>query len=177
MGMSAVECRRVAGERVCFDRDILSRGGDMKHKLLTIATMFAAVLVLSAIPGFSAIHDTLTANVPFSFVVGHTTLPAGQYEIKTPDYNARHILMIRPENGGQPLMVMAMPITHGISVSHETELIFDKLGNHEFLRQVWEQNYTRGDQLREPMAEEEMLAVAAESRTPSSATVSTSPAR
>jgi hypothetical protein len=72
---------------------------------------------------------------------------------------------------------MAMPITHGISVSHETELIFDKLGNHEFLRQVWEQNYTRGDQLREPMAEEEMLAVAAESRTPSSATVSTSPAR
>ena len=149
----------------------------MKHRLLTIATMFAAVLVLSAIPGFSAINDTLTANVPFSFVVGHTTLPAGQYEFKTPDYNARNILMIRPENGGQPLMVMTMQITHGINVPHKTDLIFDTLGGHYFLRQVWEQHYTRGDQLREPKAEKEMLAVAAENHAPSTATVFTSIAR
>jgi len=132
----------------------------MKQKLLTIATMLAAVIVLSATPGFSAVVDTIRANVPFSFMVGHTKLPAGEYEIIPPNANSLYTLIIRQLNGDRSILATAMPVSLGIGVAPKTELIFDKVGQDEFLRQVWERGSQSGDQFFEPKAEREMLAQA-----------------
>ena len=132
----------------------------MRHKLPTIAALLATFFVLSAIPGFSAVADTIIAKVPFSFYVGQTRLPAGQYEISSPTTNSYCTLLIRQVNGDRSILVMAMPASLGFRTAPKTELIFDKVGNQEFLRQVWERGNQNGDEFLKAKAEREMLAQA-----------------
>ncbi len=136
----------------------------MKQRMFTFATMLIAAVVLSATQGFPAITGRITANVPFSFMVGNTMLPAGEYEFSTPDINLNYTLMIRQMNGDRSIIVQAMPVSLGYRTAAKTELVFDRVGDQEFLRRVWEEGLQTGDQFLEPKAEKEMLAQAGESR-------------
>jgi hypothetical protein len=135
----------------------------MKQRLFTVAAMLVAAVVLSATQGFPVITDRITANVPFSFMVGNTMLPAGEYEFSTPSVNLDYTLMIRQMNGDRSIIVQAMPVSLGYRTVPKTELVFDRVGDQEFLRQVWEAGLQTGDQFLEPKAEREMLAQAGES--------------
>jgi len=133
----------------------------MDHRMLTIATMLAAAVVLSATSGFPVIPDRVIANVPFSFMVGNTRLPAGEYEFSTPNVSSDYTLLIHQMNGHRSVLVQAMPVYQdGSRTVPKTELVFDRVGTREFLRQVWEAGLQAGDQFREPKAEREMLAQA-----------------
>ena len=135
----------------------------MKYRLLTIAAMLVAAVMLSATSGFSVIPNRIMANVPFSFMVGSTMLPAGEYEFSTPNVNSDYTLLIRQTNGHHSILVQAMPVyEEGSRTVPKTELVFDRVGNKEFLRQVWEAGFQTGDQLLQPRSEREMLAQAGE---------------
>ncbi len=138
----------------------------MKQKLLMTATMLAAVVALSAIPGYSVIPYHMRVNVPFSFIVGTTRLPADEYEISTPNINSNYTLLIREVNGHTSLLVQTMPMSLGHGRAHKTELVFDRVGQDEFLRQIWEQGLQTGDQCLESRREKQELARAHESNLP-----------
>jgi hypothetical protein len=125
--------------------------------------MLVATAVLSATLGFAVITDRITANVPFSFMVGNTSLPAGEYEFLAPNVNSNYTLLIRRVNGDRSIIAPAMPVSLGYKTAPKTELVFDRVGDKEFLRQVWESGIQTGDQFPEPKAEKEMLAQAGES--------------
>jgi hypothetical protein len=128
----------------------------MNHKLLTIASMLVAVVAFSAIPGFSSSTYHIRANVPFSFIVGTTRLPAGEYEISMP--NSNDTLMIREVNGHTSVLVRTMTATPSYGVAQKTELVFDKVGQDAFLRQVWERRLPNGDKFSESKREHQDLA-------------------
>ena len=147
----------------------------MNHRLLTIASMLVAVVAFSAIPGFSIIPYHIRANVPFSFIVGTTRLPAGEYDISTPNANSNYTLMIREVNGHTSVLVQTMPVSSKNGVAPKTELVFDKVGQDEFLRQIWERGLQTGDQCSESKRERQDLARAHQSGPPNADVVPANP--
>jgi len=90
----------------------------------------------------------IEANVPFAFVVGKTTLPAGKYEIKGIDDNTPGVLELRSANGRKPIVFETDAArTRDDEPATKTELVFDKIGDNYFLSQVWAEGNDSGSQV------------------------------
>ena len=79
------------------------------------------------------------ADVPFAFVVGNSTLPAGAYEIRRLDDVNPKVLEIRNMNEHINIVFQTVDAqTPNDEPMNTTELVFDRLGDRYFLSQVWE---------------------------------------
>jgi hypothetical protein len=81
---------------------------------------------------------TIRANIPYSFVVNNTTLPAGTYMVTVLDAYASDlsVLEIRSANGKTAVLFETEPITVP-GLAPRTELVFDKVGDTYFLSKVF----------------------------------------
>ena len=81
---------------------------------------------------------TIKANIPYSFVVHNTTLPAGTYTIKLadPDGNDQTLLVIRSANDKTAVLFETATIQVP-NLAPRTELVFDKVGDTYFLSKVF----------------------------------------
>lgn len=82
---------------------------------------------------------TIRANIPHSFVVHNTTLPAGTYTIAVAEKETAsdlNVLEIRSANGKTGVLFDTESIT-GTRPARHTELVFDKIGDTYFLSQVF----------------------------------------
>jgi hypothetical protein len=91
---------------------------------------------------------TIKVNIPYSFVVNKTTLPAGTYRIKVADPYAfdTSVLEIRSADTKTALLFD----TQSVAVSGpatQTALVLDKVGDTYFLRKVFLEGNERGNQL------------------------------
>jgi len=91
---------------------------------------------------------TIIANIPYSFVVNNTTLPAGTYVITVVDSYASDltVLVIRSASGKTPVFFKTEPVTVSGS-ARQTELVFDKIGDTYFLSRVFLKGDEGGNQL------------------------------
>lgn len=81
------------------------------------------------------------ADVPFAFAVENVDLPAGTYTVSVlPPYN---MIKVQSTDGRKTAMVSAMP-SQRTGESQQTKLVFNRVGSHYFLVQVWE----RGNNIR-----------------------------
>lgn len=87
---------------------------------------------------------TVEANVPYAFMVGNTTLPAGKYLIRTPDSSEPSVLEIRAANGHT---AVAFETEDTNQTPNKGELVFNKIGDNYFLSQVWITGSAHGNQL------------------------------
>ena len=62
--------------------------------------------VTSMAPVLSA-STTLEVNVPFGFVAGHSTLPAGQYKISIDD--SKHLICIKGSGANPSMFLLTQP--------------------------------------------------------------------
>lgn len=93
----------------------------------------------------------LTANVPFDFAVGQKQLPAGAYEVREVGDRATLIT-----NRDGHFDVLGIYQYAGPSKSDETKLVFDKIGDRYFLRQIWTSARGQGLQVPESKWEKEI---------------------
>lgn len=72
----------------------------------------------------------LSVNVPFGFELGSKHLPPGTYKVSQPLQS-----IVEISNGSDAAMI----ITHGGQgkATKTSKLVFDRYGEHYFLRQVW----------------------------------------
>jgi hypothetical protein len=90
----------------------------------------------------------IEATVPFAFTVGDTRLPAGKYEIRTLDDNSPSVLEISSVDGRTSVAFDTEDATTpGDHLAKTTELVFDKVGDHYFLSQVWVSGSQSGSEL------------------------------
>lgn len=91
---------------------------------------------------------TLQADIPYTFAVGNTRLPAGKYTVKVADDENLNLMEIRSADGRTS--VFFETVTAVSKESHQkTELVFDKIGDEYFLSQVWLEGNRSGNQLSE----------------------------
>ena len=125
---------------------------------MKIVTKFFLSLCLVAGLGATLTADaqirsdaTIRANIPHSFVVNNTTLPAGTYVIKLadPDASDLTVLEIRSENGKTAVLFDTESVTVP-GRTPKTELVFDKIGDTYFLSKVFLKDEEGGNQLLKP---------------------------
>jgi hypothetical protein len=122
----------------------------MKKQALTLIGVLS--LLLAAGSAFAQSVE-VRANVPFDFVVNHTTLPAGRYAVTS--VGAGNVaLMIRGFDKG--VMVSNAIPAEAASASHRGKLVFRCYGDRCYLAQIWTEGSDRGRMLPKSDLESEV---------------------
>ncbi len=96
-----------------------------KAGLLTMAA-----LLMAAAPARA--QDTLESHIPFDFVAGKTTLPAGNYEITRPDPMGP--IQIRDTAGRHSVFLLTVGTR--ADEAQQPELVFARVADRYFLLRV-----------------------------------------
>lgn len=125
----------------------------MRRQILKGFTMVALIVGVAFMAAVvSANGQTsigVTANIPFEFVVGDQTLPAGKYTVKTITMGSQ-VLAIRSQNK------TALRQSNSLRASKAQDkgkLVFHRYGQRYFLSEVWSAGDEAGRQLRKSREE------------------------
>jgi hypothetical protein len=102
-------------------------------------SMLVGVLCLAGASGtaYAGFTNVLEVKVPFPFVVGDQTLPAGEYRIQRDDY-APGALMLRSEHGTASAILNTRPASEASPSSDQPSLEFTRGENGGYrLSNVW----------------------------------------
>ena len=122
-----------------------------KGVTLAVATAFGFILMAGAGSAYALLLEPMHVKVPFDFVIGETTLPAGEYQISNVDDTATDLLVIRSENGQPAFFFEAEPASpKGDVWVSDTKLTFQKVNGKEYLTGIWEAGGNTGYSLKAP---------------------------
>jgi hypothetical protein len=113
-----------------------------------LRSILAALAVLIMATAAQAQQATLSATVPFNFVVGDRTYPAGDYLFR----NSESLLKITNPEQGKTEMTLSHPC-ESLRPSADSKLVFDRMGGYFFLRQIWVAGDSHGRELTRTRAE------------------------
>jgi hypothetical protein len=123
----------------------------MKKQALT----FVGVLSLLLVAGSAFAQQKVQSDVPFSFTINKTVLPAGAYTI-SPIGDTGVVVLKGSDNN---VSMMRSHAVESLNPADRTKLIFHCYGReHCFLYEVWVQGETRGRQLPSSAVEKELAA-------------------
>jgi hypothetical protein len=132
----------------------------MKNQAFRTIALLSLFTMLAAAPAYAQSADNIVLKVPFSFVVGKKTLPAGEYTVKRA--LSTRLTLIRNAGGRRECTtVLTMPVPPE-TMALAAKLIFHRYGDQYFLHQVWTPGSERGGQLFESRAELELAKSASE---------------
>ncbi len=113
------------------------------------------ILLAGMVPAFAKSSAEASFDVPFEFVAGNVTLPAGQYTVS---YNAvTSALTVREAKSGACIIVLSNP-AQNLQAGSETKLVFHRYGAKTFLRQLWMSGYNIGREVPKSGYEREIMA-------------------
>ena len=122
----------------------------MKTKLYRIVALWGLSITLAA-PLFAQFQDTLSVYIPFEFVAGEQTLPAGNYTVLPSGLALR----IQNSRTKKTLWVLTTSLMES-SPSRDIRLDFHRYGEIYFLSRVRRPDARFGFQLRESPIEREL---------------------
>lgn len=94
----------------------------------------------------------VSATIPFDFIVGYKTLPAGTYTVEAINNNG--LLVMRSEDYTQGILIMTGAM-QGKREPEPAKLIFRKYGDLYFLAEVW--GYDAGQQVSRSRKERRVI--------------------
>jgi len=123
-------------------------------KYLLILGMSAVFVIGVSFSARAQIIDTIDADIPFSFTVNNTTVPAGTYTLTRLD-SAPNVMLIRDRDGHAAAIFLTRDAVM-TKEPRETELIFDRIGDTYFLSKIFEEGNKIGIGLPKPRAERDL---------------------
>jgi hypothetical protein len=127
----------------------------MKTRALVMAGMMA--LTVMAFSRVAQAQEMLVVNIPFDFVAGNMTLPAGEYSIKV-TAPERTLLLIDRKDAAASAFMNTNPVVK-TEMQTESKMIFNRYGDRYFLSEVWTAGNSRGRQLSKSRREMEMAQI------------------
>jgi hypothetical protein len=128
----------------------------MKKRAFVTATLFLFSIIVAA--QAARAEELMSVNIPFQFVAGNMTLPAGEYRVQKLERNSG-VLLIHCSKPNTSVML----ITHAAQAKKlqtQSLLVFNRYDNRYFLSQVWTAGSVRGRQLPKSPREKELARVA-----------------
>jgi hypothetical protein len=132
----------------------------MNSKLFTLLVLTGLLIGLAIAPVSAQTTTRLSANIPFEFMVGSTTLPAGEYTVSSQFLSGA--LGIRSADGREGALVLANPMES--PNSDQAKLVFNRYGNQYFLSQIWTANRSMGYEVPKSKVEREASRTASAQR-------------
>jgi hypothetical protein len=86
-------------------------------------------------PALALGDELVQAHIPFAFHIAKTTLPPGDYLIRTSEDMDRDLLEIRKDDGRVNVFFLTLTTESSTKVA-KPELVFDQLGQERFLRSI-----------------------------------------
>ena len=108
----------------------------MRKHVLWLALIFMAVYASAAVSTQAQHANGVRGDVPFDFIVGNTTIPAGKISVRRPTSSEAGALSISNLDSGQYSLRMGRTML-GTDISGQGKLVFRKYGNRYYLAQVW----------------------------------------
>lgn len=137
----------------------------MARQLMKGMTMLLLIVALAFVTAVASANAQSTANVPFEFVAGSKSLPAGHYSI-TNGTAGGDVVKISATAKAMSVFNLTMRTSNGRG-SKESRLVFHRYGNRYFLAEIWRAGETEGQKLlksREERAiERELAAISSKS--------------
>ncbi|HEX2715327.1 MAG TPA: hypothetical protein VHM88_24370 [Candidatus Acidoferrales bacterium] len=128
----------------------------MKKRTFAIVTLLALFIIAAA--GLGHAQQSVMVNIPFEFVVGDRTLPAGDYDIQRPATGRPEVLLIHRTDGSASAIVLTMPVEAN-DWQPESKLLFNRYGDRYFLSQIWTAGERFGRELYKSRAEKELASM------------------
>ena len=92
---------------------------------------------LALCAGSARAHDVMNVTVPFAFVVGNHSFPAGRYEVDTV-LNGTDVFAIRSAASAASSLVMTTPANGADPAGSRPALVFHRYEKTYRLTQIWE---------------------------------------
>jgi hypothetical protein len=127
----------------------------MKRNVFKLLAMSSLMVLLIGGMAYAQAEPRIIANIPFAFIAGNKTLPAGEYTIDRPNTNEPDLLLIRGAEKRVALFLNAQNLEAG-QTPNKTELVFNEIGDRYFLSQVWVAGEETGREIPKPRAEREL---------------------
>ncbi|HMD39924.1 MAG TPA: hypothetical protein VKH15_11620 [Candidatus Acidoferrum sp.] len=126
----------------------------------TRALVMTGIMALTVMASTQVAHaqDALVVNIPFEFIAGNTTMPAGEYSVKVSGPQGTLLIINRTSASASVLMT-----TNPAAASEPqaaSKLVFNQYGNRYFLSQIWREGNANGRQLQKSSREQETAQVA-----------------
>jgi len=125
------------------------------RKILLIVVSLSLMAFAGRIPAHAQVVDAIEADIPFSFTVLNTTLPAGRYTVERVYTVDPNVMEIR----GSDAHSTAFVIVENAEIARapeRAELIFDRVGDQYFLSEIFEGGSNAGVSLPRSPAERQL---------------------
>jgi hypothetical protein len=107
----------------------------MKNIQRAIA-LFGFCLVLTASSALGQSEPQTVVNIPFNFVVGDKTLPAGEYVIRRNKRDSDTTWVVEQKGNGANAVLMTRP-AYAKDTQEENKLVFNRYTDVYFLSAIW----------------------------------------
>ena len=114
----------------------------------TLMFLLLGVLMFGSSALAQRVERVIQANIPFDFNVGSQTFPAGNYSLVS---SAPALLELRDDKGHTLVKVLTNAV-ETLNTPASPTLQFNSVDGRFSLAQVWQENYSVGQQLRMPKA-------------------------
>ena len=126
----------------------------MKKQTLRRFTVLSFLLMLTAVT-VSAQSERSRVIMPFSFIVGQKTLPAGEYNLKPIKGGSDYVWLLQNREG-HATVLFATDAVRASETQAEARLVFHKYGGQYFLSQIWTPGGNTGRELPMPRLERQL---------------------
>jgi len=124
--------------------------------MMVMAALVAVAMLAST--RVARAQDQLMVNVPFDFVAGNKTMPAGEYAVKAIGPTNMLVLVARTDSTSSAFLPTHAAVSSQPQI--ESKLVFNRYGNRYFLAQVWTVGNSSGLQLIKSNREKEVALTA-----------------
>ena len=125
----------------------------MTTKIINTLTGLVLLLAVAApLHAGSILNHEMTVSVPFEFIAGDKSLPAGDYSVQV---NPERGSVVLHQEGQSPLILLTNQ-RESTNTPPRGKLVFKRYGANFFLSEVWNQDNATGQALTPSDAEKEM---------------------
>ena len=126
----------------------------MKKQALRIFSMMSFLVMLAAAAVQADPPRGVRADIPFDFIVGNKTYPAGSYAVEYTQPQGAFLIHIAEDESRRTLLWSNTVPAQSIA-DHSPKLVFNRYGDEYFLTQVWGGGDVDGRELRKSATERE----------------------
>ncbi|HEX6728888.1 MAG TPA: hypothetical protein VF074_02705 [Pyrinomonadaceae bacterium] len=127
----------------------------MKVQTLRVLTILGALLVMTAATAHAQSERTEVTYIPFDFVVGKKTLPAGEYVVRPNRTRSNDVWLVQSKDGDTSALFTTTAVQSS-KAAKRTKLVFNKYGDQYFLSQIWFDGSNSGRELIKRHKEREL---------------------
>ena len=129
----------------------------MKRSICVLFSIFALLAVVAAPAGAQSIR--IKSNIPFEFVYGDITMPAGEYDLRSNAVNGTVSLQSLDQQVFANRFSVAAKAWNPVA-DGKARLVFNRYGNQYYLSQIWDGQGVQGREFSQSRTERELAKTA-----------------